>query len=145
MTKRDLAREMYVSPQHYSDNLLQIDFSQLKWFKVLHHRPRCYPLTKFGIEMDQPLTYNYWKDTFNLPSRPKLGFAGGRPTANMNPLHAPILPLKNRVQTFYNENEFESLEMGIGISLLEKEKEKLVEKKKQMVINNVLKIILIVG
>lgn len=83
--------------------------------------------------MDQPLTYDYFKDTFDVSSRPSLGFAGGRPTANMTPLNAPLLPSNKRLQTIYNENVFESLEMGIGLSLLEKEKEKLVEKKKQMV------------
>jgi hypothetical protein len=83
--------------------------------------------------MDQPQTYDYWKDTFNVSSRPKLGFAGGRATANMTPLHAPILPIEKRLESNYQENDFESLEMGIGLSLLEKEKEKLVEKKKQMV------------
>lgn len=83
--------------------------------------------------MDQPQTYNYWKDTFETTSRPFLGFAGSRPNANMKPLHAPLLPTTKRLQSDYTENEFESLEMGIGLSLLEKEREKLVEKKKQMV------------
>eukprot|EP00604_Paraphysomonas_vestita_P000393 CAMPEP_0174826336 /NCGR_PEP_ID=MMETSP1107-20130205/43861_1 /TAXON_ID=36770 /ORGANISM="Paraphysomonas vestita, Strain GFlagA" /LENGTH=254 /DNA_ID=CAMNT_0016059253 /DNA_START=847 /DNA_END=1608 /DNA_ORIENTATION=- len=50
----------------------------------------------------------------------------------MKPLNTPLLPIEKRVQTDYTENEFESLEMGIGLSLLEKEREKLVEKKKQM-------------
>jgi hypothetical protein len=83
--------------------------------------------------MDQPQTYDYWKDTFDVTARPKLGFAGGRATANMTPLHAPILSMDKRLQSNYQENDFESSAMGIGLSLLEKEKEKLVEKKKQMV------------
>lgn len=85
--------------------------------------------------MDQPQTYDYWKDTYENPIRPYLGYAGSRPAANMKPLNTPLLPIEKRVQTDYTENEFESLEMGIGLSLLEKEREKLVEKKKQMVYN----------
>lgn len=109
-----------------------IDFSQLLWFKILFHKPRSFPLTRFGIEMDQPQTYDYWKDTYVNSTRPYLGYAGSRPAANMKPLHSQLLPIENRVITNYTENEFESLEMGIGLSLLEKEREKLVEKKKQM-------------
>jgi len=109
-----------------------IDFSQLLWFKILFHKLRSFPLTRYGIEMDQPQTYDYWKDTYENPIRPYLGYAGSRPAANMKPLNTPLLPIEKRVQTDYTENEFESLEMGIGLSLLEKEREKLVEKKKQM-------------
>jgi hypothetical protein len=132
MMKSDHDKEMYSTISLFF-TYLQIDFSQLAWFKILAHRPRCYPLTRFGIEMDQPQTYNYWTDTFETKSRPKLGFAGGRPTANMTPLHAPILPVDQRLQSLYTENDFESLAMGIGLSFLEQDKEKLVEKKKQMV------------
>jgi hypothetical protein len=123
----------FTSPRLTSPLVSQIDFSQLTWFNILTHRPRCYPLTRFGIEIDQPQTYNYWQDTFEINSRPKLGFAGGRSSANMTPLHAPIRPVEKRFQSDYTENEMESLSMGIGLSFLEKDKEKLVEKKKQMV------------
>jgi hypothetical protein len=86
--------------------------------------------------LDQPLSYDYWKDTFGT-SRPRVGYAGGRPSANMTPIPLPEsampLPADRRLQSDYQENEFESLAMGIGFSLLEKEKEKLLEKKRQMV------------
>ena len=70
--------------------------------------------------MDQPLSYNYWKDTYQSSNRPFLGFAGSRPAANMEPLQTPLLTIEKRLQSNYTENNFESLAMGIGLSLLEK-------------------------
>ncbi|CAE7812618.1 unnamed protein product, partial [Symbiodinium microadriaticum] len=107
-----------------------VDFSMLKHFKVLHHLPRVYDLSRFCIRTDHPDQYDYYSDTFRTGIRPPLGVAGGRYTAEMKALHAPLIPLEERTTSKYDENIFESREMGIGLSLMEKEQKKFAEKKR---------------
>lgn len=110
-----------------------MDFSTLKHFKILHHLPRVYDLSRFNIQTDHPDRYNYWSDTFLSGTRPSLGVAGGRMTAEMKPLNASLLPIKDRAVSLYDENWFESREMGIGLSLIELEQRRFAEKKRQQV------------
>eukprot|EP00602_Paraphysomonas_sp_CaronLab_P001009 CAMPEP_0185033656 /NCGR_PEP_ID=MMETSP1103-20130426/22805_1 /TAXON_ID=36769 /ORGANISM="Paraphysomonas bandaiensis, Strain Caron Lab Isolate" /LENGTH=625 /DNA_ID=CAMNT_0027570011 /DNA_START=16 /DNA_END=1893 /DNA_ORIENTATION=- len=108
-----------------------IDFSSLASFKVMRHLPLIYDLAHFSIPMDHEIRYDYWADTYRTKGRPALGFAGGRATGEMKAWHAPYIPAAAKPTSKYDENVFESQEMGIGVSLIEKEREMLVEKKRQ--------------
>lgn len=108
----------------------QVDFSRLRHFKVLAHLPLVFDLSRFAICTDHPSRYDYYADTFQSGTRPALGVAGGRLTAEMKPLHAPLIPLHSRAVSHHDENVFESREMGIGLSLVEKEQKRFAEKKR---------------
>ena len=99
-----------------------VDFSTLKNFKVLHHLPLVYDQTRFQIPLEADTRYNYWEDVYGQITRPKLGHAGGRAGAEMRPKGVKIKSIEEKPVSNYTENVFESQEMGIGRSLLEKER-----------------------
>lgn len=106
-----------------------VDFSTLKSFKVLHQLPLVYSQTRFEVPLEADKRYNYWQDVYGQITRPKLGHAGGRYGAEMKPKGVKVLPRAQRTASEYDENVFESQEMGIGRSLLEKEHEKVLAAK----------------
>jgi hypothetical protein len=55
-------------------------------------------------------------------------------SAEMKPLHAPLIPIKDRLVSNHDENWFESREMGIGLSLVDLEQKRFAEKKRQQVL-----------
>lgn len=109
-----------------------IDFSTITEFRVLHHKPLIYDLSRFGYTMDQPPVYDYYKDTYGITSRPRLGVAMGRLTPNMKQIGPTPLSPKSRDKTNYKENMFESRMVGIGAAQAqEEEAERKIQKKAQ--------------
>ena len=106
-----------------------MDFSTLKYFKVLHHLPLVYDQTRFGIPLEAETRYNYWKDVYNEITRPKLGHAGGRYGAELRPKGVNVRPAEDKPTSEYTENVFESQEMGIGRTIMEKERQMVLAKK----------------
>lgn len=106
-----------------------VDFSTLKSFKVLHHLPLVYDMTRFDVPTEADVRYNYWNDVFGQPTRPKLGHAGGRFTASMKPKGVYIKTPEEKAKSEYDENIFESQEMGIGKTLMKLEKERVAAEK----------------
>ena len=108
-------------------------FSSLLMFRVLHHLPQIYVLSRFGIEADTEPRYDYFADVYGAGKLPKLGIAGGRRTAEMRPLQA--IPLKAAARlankTTYRENVYESHMVGIGAAEEEEEIARKKEMKKQ--------------
>jgi hypothetical protein len=109
--------------------LLQVDFSTLKSFKVLHQLPLVYDQTRFDIPLEADTRYNYWQDVYGQITRPKLGHAGGRFGAELKPKGVKILATSDKPMSEYDENVFESQEMGIGRSLMEKEEKRVLANK----------------
>jgi hypothetical protein len=109
-----------------------IDFSTITEFRVLHHKPLIYDLSRFGYTMDQPPVYDYYKDTYGISSRPHLGVAMGRLTPNMKQIGPLPLSPKFRDKSNYKENMFESRMVGIGAAQAqEEEAERKIQKKAQ--------------
>lgn len=108
---------------------IQIDFSTLRSFKILHHLPLVYDQTRFDIPLEADPRYSYWEDVYGQITRPKLGHAGGRFGAEMKPRDVKILSITEKPSSDYTENVFESQEMGIGRSIMEKERKRVLEKK----------------
>lgn len=106
-----------------------MDFSTLKSFKILHHLPLVYDQTRFGVPLEADTRYNYWKDVYGQITRPKLGHAGGRYGAEMKPKDVKIVPITEKPISDYTENVFESQEIGIGRTIMEKERQRVLEKK----------------
>ena len=56
-----------------------VDFAKITHFTVLRHLPKICHLSQLAMPMGElDSSYNYWKDTFGITQRPKLGFAGSR-------------------------------------------------------------------
>mmetsp|Transcript_18440 Transcript_18440/g.30715 ORF Transcript_18440/g.30715 Transcript_18440/m.30715 type:complete len:645 (+) Transcript_18440:153-2087(+) len=99
-----------------------VDFSTLKNFTILHHLPLVYDQTRFNIPLEADTRYNYWEDVYGQITRPKLGHAGGRAGPEQRPQGVKIKAIEEKPTSDYSENVFESQEMGIGRSLMEKER-----------------------
>lgn len=107
-----------------------IIFSSILMFRVLHHLPQIYHLSRFGIESDTEPRYDYFADVYGTGKLPKLGIAGGRRTAEMRPFLAAPLKAAARLasKTTYRENVYESHMVGIGAA----EEEEEIARKKEM-------------
>jgi len=116
-----------------------VEFSSLRTFKVLHHLPKVYHISRFGDEgapVDAEPRYDYWSDVYGPYAKlkgPKLGIAGGRRTAEMRPFQAePLKPVaRTHAKTDYKENSFESFMVGIGAAQEEEEVARRKELKKR--------------
>jgi len=115
-----------------------VEFSSLRSFKVLHHLPQVYHLSRFeeGTAVDAEPRYDYWSDVYGPYMKlkgPKLGIAGGRRTAEMKPFQAqPLAPIaRTHAKTEYKENVYESHMVGIGAAQEEEEIARRKELKKQ--------------
>lgn len=108
-------------------------FSSLAFFKVLHHLPQVYHISRSGFESDTEARYVYFADVYGAGKLPKLGIAGGRRTAEMRPFHATPLKALARLanKSDYRENAYESHMVGIGAAEEEEEIERKMERKKQ--------------
>lgn len=107
----------------------ELDFSIMKRFTVLHHKPQCYDLCRFGIGMDPDPKYDYFVDNYGPGVMPKLGVAIGRKTAEMRLKGPRPLAAEHKVKTDYTENMFESAAAGIGAAQKENTKEFLKEQR----------------
>ena len=57
----------------------ELDFSSVTAFTILHHLPRIYELSGFGVKMDAPRSYDYYADTYGAAAgKPRLGIAVSR-------------------------------------------------------------------
>ena len=88
-----------------------------------------YDQTRFDIPLEADSRYSYWQDVYGQITRPKLGHAGGRFGAEMKPKDVKIISVAEKPNSDYTENVFESQEMGIGRSIMEKERKRVLEKK----------------
>ena len=109
----------------------ELDFSIMKRFTVLHHKPQCYDLCRFGIQMDPDPKYDYFLDNFGPGVMPKLGVAVGRKTAEMTLKGPKALSSMQKVKTDYQENMFESVAAGIGAAQKENNIELLKQKRQE--------------
>ena len=128
---------------HFHDEIKprerDVVFSSLKMFKILHHLPRIYHTTEFGVQNDPPVRYDYFQDVYGKGGEElPLGTSGGRRTINMKAFNAlPLIPAQRypRTKSDYKENVLESAEIGIGAAKAEAEKARLAElKKKQLAV-----------
>ena len=115
-----------------------VEFSSLRSFKVLHHLPKVYHISRFehGAPVDAEPRYDYWSDVYGPYMKlkgPRLGIAGGRRTAEMRPHQAEALkPIaRTHAKTDYKENSFESHMVGIGAAQEEEEIARRKELKKK--------------
>ena len=109
----------------------ELDFSIMKRFTVLHHKPQCYDLCRFGIKMDADPKYEYFTDNYGPGIIPKLGIAVGRKTAEMRLKGPKPLTAMQKVKTDYKENMFESFAAGIGAAQKENNKEFLKKQREE--------------
>ena len=116
-----------------------VEFSSLRSFKVLHHLPQIYHISRYGAQeapVDAEPRYDYFSDVYGPFLKlkgPKLGIAGGRRTADMRAHHAePLKPIARvHAKSDYKENCYESRMVGIGAAQEEEEIERRKEMKKK--------------
>ena len=119
---------------HFHDEIRprerDVVFSSLTRFKVLNHLPQIYHMSRFGVQTDPPVRYNYYNDVYGTSrGEPKLGIAGGRRSDAMESFEARALRPHQRLATFTkSDNIFESQFVGIGAA---KEAEEVGQRKEQ--------------
>jgi len=122
---------------HFNDEIRprerDVVFSSLTRFKVLHHLPQIYHMSRFGVQTDPPVRYDYYDDVYGEGhGEPRLGITGGRRTAAMEAFEARALRPHQRLATFNkSDNVFESQFVGIGAAKEAEEAEKRKEQKKK--------------
>lgn len=124
---------------HFHDEIVprerDVVFSSLKFFTILHHLPRIYHTTGFGVQNDASKRYDYFQDVYGKPeAQVPLATAGGRRSINMKAVGAQALLAPERARrsrSDYKENVLESAEVGIGAAKAEEEKARLAELKKK--------------
>lgn len=118
----------------YQDQLqprdCNLDFSSIRRFRILHHLPQIYHLTKFGVQSEASKRYDYYFDTYGPGNKPRLGVAVGRRNPEMRFVGPQPLYPQDRKKTLRNENIFETEFLGFGKAKEEEENRIRREQKK---------------